>query len=121
MNISEIQKLIAYCNTENYNDDIINELKKFIPCIEHVIFGRAPSKPYAIIWVKLPNDKLCKIAKYDYDYNSHRYNLWVISGNTEDNDLNSLIYKINENSNLIQDILKIGIFIWELKAIKKQK
>lgn len=119
MDISEIQKLIDYCDKEQYYKDIIKELRSIIPSIEDVIFGRAPNKPYAIIWVKSSNGDIYKIAKYDYDYNSHRYNLWTISQNTEDNNLNNIITKINENSNLIKDILKIGIFIWELRTAKK--
>lgn len=119
MNISQIKELIDYCNKEQYNDDIIKELRNIIPSIEDVIFGRAPNKPYAIIYANSSNGKIYKIAKYDYDYNSHRYNLWTISLNTEDSNLNSLITKINENSDSIKDILKIGIFIWELKTGKK--
>ena len=119
MDINDVQKLIDYCNKVPYNSNIIKELKNIIPSIEDVDFGRAPNKPYAIIWAKSPNGNIYKIAKYDYDYNSHRYNLWTISENIEDNNLNSLITKINENSDSIKDILKIGIFIWELRAAKK--
>lgn len=119
MNISQIKELIDYCNNGSFSNDIIKELKNIIPSIEDVVFGRAPNKPYAIIYVNSSDGNIYKIAKYDYDYNSHRYNLWTISQNTEDNNLNSLITKINENNDSIKDILKIGIFIWELRTAKK--
>lgn len=121
MDINVIQRFIDYCcgNNSPYSNDIIRELKKIIPSIEDIDFGRILNKSFAVVWVKSSDGNLYKIAKYDYDYNSNRYNLWTISKNTKDNNLNSLITKINENSDSIIDILKIGIFIWELRTAKK--